>query len=418
VAAVAASGPAAFAQTPLSLHDAEQTALKNHPQIQAAQFGSEAAKAVTREVRAAYFPAASGSVTGADAASGSRIAAGGLNNPVIFDRFATGVSVGQLVTDFGRTRALVGSSSLRAQAQDQAVLTERASVLLDVDRAYFGVLRAQAVQRVAQETVDARQLVVDQVTALAGSGLKSGLDVSFAKVNLSTAQLLLVQARNDTDRALAELATALGEPSAQIYGLSEEPMPEPPPSDLAPLVAAAQRDRPELQQAHLTEQAASRFADAERDLLRPSVSALGAFGVTPYHQEGIDDRYSAVGVNVNVPIFNGGLFSARHAEAVYQAQASAARTRDLENRINRDVDIAWLDARTAYDRLDLTNQLLDQASQALDLAQSRYNLGLSSIVELSQAQLNKTQAELAQASAKYEYQVEAAALSFAIGARK
>jgi outer membrane protein len=417
-AAGALSGAAAFAQTPLSLPDAEQTALKNHPQIQAAQLGSQAAKEATREARSAYFPFASGSVTGADAASGSRIAAGGLNNPVIFDRFATGVSLGQLVTDFGRTRALVGTSALRAQAQDQAVLTERASVLLDVDRAYFSALRAQAVQRVAQQTVDARQLVVDQVSALAGSGLKSGLDVSFAKVNLSTAQLLLVQARNDTDRALAQLATTLGQPNAEIYGLSEEPLPPAPPGELAPLLAAARRDRPELEEARLSEQAASRFADAEGDLVRPSVSALGAFGVTPYHQTGIDDRYSAVGVNVNVPIFTGGLFSARHAEAVYRAQASAARTRDLENRINRDVDVAWLDARTAFERLDLTNQLLDQATQALDLAQSRYNLGLSSIVELSQAQLNQTQAQLEQASAKYEYQVQAAALSFAIGARK
>jgi outer membrane protein len=328
VVAAAAAVPAR-AQTPLSLQQAEQTALKNHPQIQAAQYGSQAAKALTRETRAAYFPTAFGSVTGADAANASRIAAGGLNNPIIYDRFATGVTVGQLVTDFGRTHALVQSSALNAQARDQTVLAERATVLLDVDRAYFGVLRAEAVQRVAQETVDARQLVVDQVSALAASGLKSGLDVSFAKVNLSTAQLLLVQARNDTDRARAELATTLGEPGAVSYGLSEEPMPPAPPADLVPLLEAARRDRPELAEARLSQASAARLADAEADLLRPSVSALGAFGVTPYHQDGIADRYSAVGVNVNVPIFNGGLFSARHAEALAQAQASAARARDL-----------------------------------------------------------------------------------------
>ena len=69
-------------------------------------------------------------------------------------------------------------------------------------------------------------------------------------------------------------------------------------------------------------------------------------------------------------------------------------------------------------RLDLTNQLLAHASQALDLAQSRYRLGLSAIVELSQAQLNETEAQLAQASAKYDYQVQIAALGFATGSRK
>jgi outer membrane protein len=402
----------------MTLTQAEQQGLQVHPQIQASRYTAQAAREAVRETRSAYFPTAFGSVTGVESQSGSRIAAGGLNNPIIFDRFATGVTIGQLMTDFGRTRSLVQSSTLGAQAQDQSVERQRANVLLDVDRSYFGVLRAQAVQRVAQATVDARQLVLDQVSALAAGNLRSGLDVSFARVNLSTAQLLLAQAQNDTSRAFADLSVALGGRATATYTLTEEPLPSAPPPDSAPLVSDALRQRPEVLAARLDAESASAFANAERDLIRPSVAAVGAFGVTPYHETGIGDHYAAVGVNVNVPIFNGNLFSARHAEAQLRAQALGERLRDLENQVTRDVQAAWLNARTAFERLDLTSQLLDQASQALDLAQSRYNLGLSSIVELSQAQLNKTQAELAQASAKYEYQVEAAALSFAIGARK
>ena len=154
-------------------------------------------------MRSAYFPTVFGSVTGAEAQDGSRIAAGGLNNPIILDRVAAGVSVSQLVTDFGRTSDLVQTASLRAQALQQDAVTDRADVLLRVDRAYFNALRAQAILRVAQDTVNARQLVVDQVSALAPSNLKSGLDVSFAKVNLSEAQLLLLQARNDQAAAFA-----------------------------------------------------------------------------------------------------------------------------------------------------------------------------------------------------------------------
>ncbi len=403
---------------PLSLQEAEQRALQNHPQIQGAQAGANAANEAVRAARAAYFPTATGSLTGADAAANSRIAAGGLNNPIIYDRVATGVSIGQLITDFGRTHALVQSSTLTAQAQAQTVLSARASVLLDVDQSYFGVLRAQAVQAVAQETVNARQVVVNQVSALASSGLKSGLDLNFARVNLASAQLLLVQAQNDTDRAFAMLATALGEPQAAAWVLSDEPLPPAPATDVAALVEEASRNRPELVAARLNEQSASRFADAQGDLLRPSVSALGAFGAIPYRQDTLSDRYSAVGINVNVPIFNGNLFPAQHAEAIFRAQGSTQSRRDLENQIDRDVRLAWLNARTAFQRLDLTNQLLQQASEALDLAQSRYNLGLSSIVELSQAQLNKTEAELEQASAKYDYQVQASTLAFQIGAKK
>jgi outer membrane protein len=414
-----AAGPAAAQAPPaMTLQEAEQTALKNHPQIQAAQYTSAAATELVREARSAYFPTAVLSFTGAQAQNGSRIAAGGLNNPVIYDRFASGVNIGQLLTDFGRTHALVQSSALTAEAQAQNVFNERAATLLDVDDAYFGVLRAEAVHRVAEDTVAARQLVVDQVTALAASNLKSGLDVSFARVNLATAQLLLVQARNDVDRAYATFAAAVGSPKPQPVTLVEPALPGAPPIDGAALVASALRDRPDVAAARFSEEAAARFATAERDLFLPSVTAVAAFGMTPYHQVGIQDRYSAIGVNVNVPVMNGSLFAARHAEAASRAQAASERVRDLENRVARDVNVAWLNARTAFDRLDLTNQLLDQASQALELAQSRYDLGLSSIVELSQAQLNKTQAELEQASARYDYLTQTAALQFQTGARK
>jgi outer membrane protein len=404
--------------TPLTLAQAEQTALQNHPQVQAAQFTARAASEVVRETRSVYFPTAFASVTGAEAENGSRIAAGGLNNPVIYDRFATGVTIGQLVTDFGRTHALVASASLNAQAQEQSVSGQRAFVLLEVARAYFGALRAQVVERVARSTVDARQLSLDQVNALASSNLRSGLDVSFAQVNLSSAQLLLAQAQNETQRAFATLASALGTPTASSYVLSEEPLPAAPPSDSAPLVGEAFRERPDILAARFSAESAARLADAERDLFRPSVTAVGAVGVTPYHQEGINDRYMAAGVNMNIPIMNGNLFAARHAEAVLRAQAVGQRLRDLENQASRDVRIAWLNARTAFQRLDLTNQLLAHASQARDLAQSRYDLGLSSVIEISQAQLNETQAQLEQASAKYDYQVQMATLGFATGARK
>ena len=69
-------------------------------------------------------------------------------------------------------------------------------------------------------------------------------------------------------------------------------------------------------------------------------------------------------------------------------------------------------------RLDLTNQLFDQASQAQDLAEARYNLGLSSIIEVTQAQLNKTRAEIEQASARYDYQARIASLRYQMGTLK
>ena len=406
-----AQGPQA-----LTLKQAEQIAIQNHPQIQAATFEAAVAKAQVQQARSIYYPQAYGSLTGVDAENNSRIAAGALNNPIIFDRYSNGLAVGQLVTDFGRTHELVKSSNLHAKAQQENIVATRADVLLQVDQAYFNVLRAQSLLQVAQETVKERQTVAEQVSALAKNQLKSGLDVSFANVDLAQAQLLLIQAQNDLQASFAQLATALGYSDQRAFTLVEELMPDAPPSDVANLIQQAMMNRPELIGQRLEVSSQQSFATAERDLWFPTVSAVGAAGLTPVHDSNLQPRYAAGGFNVNVPIFNGHLFGALRNEATARANAEAQFLRDLQNRIVRDVQTAWLNANSGFQRLAVTQQLLNEAQQALDLAQARYKLGLSSIVELSQAQLNYTQAEIAQASAKYDYQTQLSVLSFQIGA--
>jgi outer membrane protein len=399
----------------LTLKEAEAMALRNHPLLQAANFEAQAASQVTREEKSAYYPTATGSITGAGALSNSRIAAGYLNNPGVYNRESNGLEVHQLITDFGRTSNLVGSARLEARAANESTQQTQQDILLAVDRAYFGVLRAQAVLKVAEETVKARQILADQVTTLEKNKLRSMLDVSFAEVNLAQAKLLLVQAQNDEKAAEAELATALGLANPQPFNLNEEPTPDAPPADPTDLIATALQGRADLASARFSHEAALRYARAERDLWMPTVTATGAAGLTPAYQAPLTDRYAAAGINVNVPIFNGFLFSARHQEANLHAQAADQQMRDLADRIGRDVRTAWLNADTAFQRLDVTAQLLKQASLALDLAQGRYKLGLSSIVELSQAQLNLTQAQIDDTSAKYDFQIQSAALSYQTG---
>ena len=203
----------------MTLMEAESIAIQNHPRIQAAAQLALAAAAQVKEVQSAYYPQANGALTGAKAETNSRIAAGFLNSPSLFDKFAEGVSVSQLLTDFGRTHEFAKSSRFHAQAEQESVVTTRADVLLRVNLFYFGVLKAQSVLRVAEETVKARQLVADQVSALAKSSLKSGLDVSFANVDLARAQLLLVQAQNDLQSSYAQLADALGYSDQRTFQL-------------------------------------------------------------------------------------------------------------------------------------------------------------------------------------------------------
>jgi outer membrane protein len=411
------STPQSQSPETLTLKQAEQIAITNHPQIQIAMNRATYAQEEVRQTRSAYYPVAGGAVTAVDAQANSRITAGAINSPHVFTKYGNGFAVNQLLTDFGRTQELVKSSSLHAQAQQERVVTSRQDVLLGVARAYFGVLKSQALLRVAEETVKERQFVTDQVTTEQKAQLKSGLDVSFARVNLSQARLLLIQAQNNLEASYADLSAALGYAEPRTFQLAEEALPGEPPSDWPQLIEQALRARPELISQRLDVNSAQSYATAQRDLWFPTVSAAGVAGLTPVEGTGLDSaRYAAAGVNVNIPIFNGHLFNALRGQAQAETRAEQQYLRDLTNSITRDVRTAWLDAQSAYQDLSVTEQLLDEAQKALSLAQARYKLGLSSIVELTQAQLNETSAEISEASAKYDYQTQMSVLNYQIGA--
>lgn len=419
---VCALAAGALAQTPpplqLTLQDAEVQAVRNHPQVSAALLIAAAANQVVIETHAAAMPTFFGSLTGAGAINNSRIDAGALNNPIIYNRIASGVGGTQLITDFGRTSSLTRSARQRAEAMQDNAMAARAAVILQLDQAFYSALRAQNVLGIAEETVKTRQTVADQVTALANSKLKSGLDVSFANVNLGEAKLLLNDAQNQIRASFADLSQALGMPTPGEFRLVDPAAPVPMPPNPAALIQQAEAQRPEVLSAKAEVASALSYVRAQGDLKRPTVSALGGFGASPLHDTHLDNHYAAAGVNVNIPVFNGHLFGALQTEAELRAQAAQQNLRDQQNRIARDVQVAWLNADNAQKRLALTADLLAQANLALDLAQTRYNLGLSSIVELSQAQLQQTSAAIGAASATYDYGLQRAVLDYQVGVTK
>ena len=403
--------PGTFAM--LSVKDAEALALKNNPQISVARLNALASQQVTREARSSLWPTATIDLTAVDANPGSRITAGGLTNPTVYQRAAAGAAVNQLITDFGRTTNLVASANLAAKAENQNALATKEQILLAVDQAFYNALQTQAVLTVAQQTVKDRQTVSDQVGALFRSKLKSELDFSFANVNLAQAKLLLLDAGNNVNGAQAALSAVLGFQGLQNFQLAEDTSAIAPPAEnVDDLIATAFTMRPEILALEFQSESARKFQKAEGDLLLPDIRALGVVGDTPVRNPVISSWYGAVGVNIDIPVFNGFLYTARAREASLRAQAAQERLRDLRDRIARDVRTSWLNAKTAYDRLAVTQQLLDQANLALNLAQARYNLGLGSIVELSQAQLQQTQAQISDVGAGYDYRLALAVLRY------
>jgi outer membrane protein len=403
----------------LTLAQAEALALKNNPQITIGKLRALIAHQYVREARSALLPNAYLSVTAVDSNPGGRLAAGGLNNPILFPRAAAGATVGQLITDFGRSTSLLSSSKSQAEAEDQNALAATAQIVLAVDQSFYNALETRALVAVALQTVDSRQLLADKIKALTDAKLKSELDLSFARVDLARGKLLLLEAQNNYQSSLASLSAILGYSDEQDFQLVDEPGSIAPPAiDVLSLIQQALQQRPEIVALQDEVAAAQKFSSAEHDLQRPTISALGVVGEAPVRDNHIPNWYGAVGVNINIPVFNGFLFSARAKAADLQTDVNRQRLAGLRNNIARDVRTSWQDTNRAFERLSVTQQLREQAGLALDLAQSRYNLGLGSIVEFSQAELQKTEADIADTDAKYQYRLTQIVLAYTISAPK
>jgi outer membrane protein len=409
----------------LTRSQAEQLALKNNPRINIGRLMALAQHQIYRETRAAELPIFSGAITAVDANEGSRVGAGALNAPRLLEHAGAGVTLSQLITDFGRTSNLVSSAKLRERAQNANALATTEDIILATDQAFYNALQAQALLKVALQTVATRQSMQHQIDELAKNKLKSNLDLSFAEVNLSQAKLLQLDAQNNVDSTIAALAAVLGFDQAMIFELSDESVQPPaPPTDLDALIHTAMQQRPDLQAENYNAQAAEKLRRAQHDQLLPTISALGVAGGSPVRPDCfggcfpnyfVSSWYGAVGVNVSIPIFNGFLLSAQSSEAKFRAQAAAENTRDLRDRIVRDVRTAWLAANTAFQRVSVTAELAKEANLSLDLAQSRYQLGLGSIVELSQAQLQQADAAIGNVNAQYQYRLALSTLNFEAG---
>jgi outer membrane protein len=405
-------------QTALTRSQAEQMALKNNPRVSVSQLLALAQHQVVREAQSAELPMAYGAVTAVKALDGSRVSAATLTASRVLTHAGTGGNFTQLITDFGRTHNLVLTQKLEEKATDATSVATKEEIVLAADQAFYDALTAQAILQVARQTVAARQATQTQVNQMTQNNLKSTLDLSFADVNLSQSKLLQLDAQNNADATMAALDAVLGLDHEVTYQLIDDATPNnAPPPDFNPLIQTALAQRPDLQSLTFGQQSAQKFARAQWDQLLPSITAAGTVGDVPVR---VDQYYTsnwwgAIGVNMNIPIFNGFLYTSEAKEARYRAQADVERTRDLRDRIVRDVRAAWLQANTAYQRIAVTAELLKEANMALQLAQTRYQLGLSSIVELNQAELQQTSAAIDNTNAQYEYRLALATLNYQVG---
>ncbi len=403
---------------PLTLAEAQHIALQNHPQIKASEYEAKAAEEDIAATRSGYYPQVSGNAIRAFTDENTRLAAtGGLNNPTVIDRGSAGIGVSQLITDFGRTDAMVEATKSAFEAQKLRADFSRAAVLLGVTRAYYDALRAQALLRVAEETIKTRQTFLNQITSLRNVKMKSDLDLSIANQSIGDANLLLLKTQNGRDDAMAELSEALGYNETYIFTLVDDNKASPPEGSLDSFIGMALSKNPELAALQSDYEAAQKEAKAADREFYPTVSAVGFAGDTPIRtaDQHIDPTYAAGGINLSIPIFTGGRLTADADKAEAKANAAKMRVEIRKNTLVRDIHTVFDSVQTAYKNIPVAEQMYQNTRKSLELTQARYDIGKSSIVDLNQAQLAETQSAVGEADATYQYLIQRALLDYAVG---
>jgi outer membrane protein len=411
----------------LSYKTAVEIALEQHPLIRKSKEGSLAAVAVTEQAKSKYYPQidAYALQTGGFIRPLSYFNIGGAQNRPNSWGNNVGVLVDQLLYDFGKTAHTVLAERANQDAAEKDQLMHRALVILSVQQAYINVLRQQEILKIAEETVRERRILRDRIAVLYKHQLKSKLDLDLMAMELTKAEVLLVQSRNSVQMAFAGLNNAMGVRGPSQYLLEELSTGAPPRQTLDSLIQEGISYRPELLGSTDRVRAADEKLNAAHALNYPTISALGMTGFTywsspAFSQDSglyvgkLDGWYGLAG-SISVPIFTGYLIENRVAEARAQKHKAEQTKRDLGNKVKLEVTDAYLTLQTAEQEIRVATQEVTAARESLDLAKERYRLGLGSIVELSMATGALVTAEVHLADAHYAAKAGGVALSYAVG---
>jgi len=420
----------------LTLERAIRIALHNHPLIERAQYAALGARAVTKQTRGERYPWLEASVAGG---SGSiRIVSADART--IHDQGAHGFDPGgalpkhnqnmltgglilnQLLTDFGYTAHRILMNEKYEGVSDKQLFAHKAQVILNVQRAYFATLMHQRLVELAAATLQARQAFRDRVAVLYRNQLKSKVDLDLLQVEVSNAEFALLGQKNDVKQQFGALNNAMGLSVAQEYQL--EPMTavvqKLPAVDT--LLSQGLEARPELLGARDKSQASAELLKAVKALNYGSLSAVGVIGATRYfdvHETGIhDDELAPMwggGATIRFPLFTGFKLQNQIAEALHQQGETEQDLQQTVNEVTFQVFRAYFAQVSNGEQIPVEQERVNVAREALSLAQERYKMGLTSIVEVIQSTTLLFQAESRLAELQYVYRLGDAALGYAIG---
>lgn len=397
----------ALAQSPsepldvLTLDLAVKLALQHHPALRAAEASAGAANAALRQARSNYFPTLNLS------ASTTRTEGAFVFNPSFpprdqkYTNFATSLTAQQTLYDFGKTGSRVAASSNLREASAFDYHATRDNVSANAQLAYLNYLQAEQVVKVNEATVAQAEQHRVQAEAFHSVGKRPQFDVTQSEVDVANAKVSLIRSRNQARLAKVQLENAMGVHPNTNYSVSETFTITPFIASLDSAQALAQNARPDLRSAWARFQANEALVSMAWRQHLPTLSFSGNYIWSAFDFP-LFSRWNA-GVTLSLPLFQGFNVNAQVQQARASVDLARANLEMLRESVRLEIEQSYLEMKEAEERIAATAKLVELSQQNLKLAEARYNSGVGSAIEITDAQVTLSNARITHIQAQYDY---------------
>lgn len=397
----------------LTIDQAVESALANHPDARVAQGQSQAAQARARQTKGSLLPQARLSAS-YDLATRHQYGLPSSSG----DSWGAAVSGDQLLWDFGRSSNRWRAALASAASTSQGTEATGNDLVLDVRLAFIDTLQSQALVAVGRQTLENQERHLTQTQQFVEAGTRPAIDLAKLRTQVASARSALIRVQNDLLVAKARLNLAMGRTGGTDYPIAAASLPalEIEGGATEELFAAAVEHRPELaaQRSSLVAQELG-VKIAEQQLL-PSLKLGAAAGYSA--NELTEPGWNAsVGLNLSWTLFDG-FASPAGAEAERATLiVEQARLTGREQQLWQEIESARGTVGSAKAALAATEQGVQSARELLLLAEARYAEGVGDALELSDAELELANAEVQWVQSQYDVAAARAQLLRAVGRR-
>ncbi len=427
---VAAVAMNAYAGEPLSLDQAVETALKNHPNLRAADSQVEGAQANVLKSKSGFLPKVTLSEVWSRTDNPLMVLGTKLNqasvtpadfNPTVMNdpdpmsNYNTRLSVMQPVFNGGKEYLGVKQAKLASEAAAQDRARARQETVFNVVKAYYGLLLAKEYDKVAIQSLETSAANVKLADARYKAGAVLQSDLLRAKVQYAEVKEMATRSGNGVKLDAANLNFAMGVPQESEYAvegaLSSQDMKE----DLSGMISGALALRPDLSSLGLNRKNAEASVSQARTDYVPSLNLMGQVDWNSDRPAGNDAKSWAVMAVLQWNLFDGMVTTSR----VREASANAGRMRAMEEQMRSGVQLqvrqAYYNVQASLERIAATSSSVQEAEEGFRIVQKRYEAGMTTLVDVLGAENALIRSRTGALQALYDNNVAAAELKLATG---